>query len=410
MKLSYFAIALGCLALACGACRKEANELAHDHSHHAHSGAEDLDHDHEGHDDHDHDNDDHEDGDGAAHSSKEGNPDIITLSPEAAQRLGVKCSPLAAVPFGASVKCAATLASSADATAVATATTSGVVTLTRSAQLGAEVGRGTALASIRPDAVAGGDTNRAAKVELDAAAAEFKRIEALYADRLVTLAEYNSAKANLERARAMYSTQAANGTVSAPISGVVTDLLVATGQYVNAGDAIATIASGNSLTLTAQVPARLYRSVASATDARIISTTTGADVLVSQMGGRRVAGASASAGASAGFVPVTFTLANDGSLLPGTAVEVYILSPATRDAMAVPAKAIVEQQGDFYVFEQLDDDCYRKVPVSRGASDGSMVEISSSLAPGAMIVVDGTTALKLAQASGAVPAGHSHSH
>ena len=76
----------------------------------------------------------------------------------------------------------------------------------------------------------------------------------------------------------------------------------------------------------------------------------------------------------------------------------------------MPLSALVEQQGEYYVFVRLDDDCYRKSPVVRGATDGNRVEILSGLEPGQEVVVRGTTAVKLAQSAGAVPAGHSHSH
>lgn len=387
------------MALCCGACRREANELAHDHSHHSqseHHDEEGEDHDHEGHE--------HENEHG------KGDADIITLSSEAAERLGVGCDTATVSNFGGAVKVAGTIAASAEGSGVATAPTSGIITLARGIELGAEISRGAQVATVKADGMSGGDPNRAAKADLDAATEEFKRVEILYKDRLVTLAEYNAAKAALERSRASYSAPASTGRVSSPVSGVITSIDVASGSYVSAGQPIITVSSSDALTLRADVPARLYPSVADAADARIVSPATGSSVTVSSLGGRRAARAASAAGAAGGFVPVTFTMRNDGSLIPGTTVEVYLLTPGSHSAIAVPSAAIVEQQGAYFVFVRLDDDCYRKTPVERGVSDGDMVEITRGLQGGEAVVTRGVTAVKLAQNAGAVPAGHSHSH
>ena len=109
-------------------------------------------------------------------------------------------------------------------------------------------------------------------------------------------------------------------------------------------------------------------------------------------------------------MPVSFSFDNDGTVVPGSAVEVYLLGTSSRQAITVPRSAISEQQGDYFVYERLDEDCYRKVPVVLGEDDGDRVEIKSGLQPGTDVVTGGVTTVKLAGASGAVPAGHSHSH
>lgn len=53
---------------------------------------------------------------------------------------------------------------------------------------------------------------------------------------------------------------------------------------------------------------------------------------------------------------------------------------------------------------------FRKIPVTIGRSDGSRREILSGISAGDRIVARGTTFVRLAESSGAVPEGHSHSH
>lgn len=63
-----------------------------------------------------------------------------------------------------------------------------------------------------------------------------------------------------------------------------------------------------------------------------------------------------------------------------------------------------------FVFVKLDDECYTKVPVETGASDGRRVRVTSGLHGGETVVVEGAVTVRLAESSGVVPEGHSHNH
>ncbi|MFG6385194.1 MAG: efflux RND transporter periplasmic adaptor subunit [Muribaculaceae bacterium] len=408
MKFQYILVLSASMLFGFTGCHKEANELAHHHHEHSHEShnheGEEHDHDHEG-EGHDHDH--------AAESAKEKenhDSDVIVLSPEAAKRMGVATDTVSVSDFNQVIKVSGRIMPDAGGDAVVSAPTSGILRINKNINVGSEVKAGTLIGSISADGVSGGDANRTAKVNLEAAKAEFDRVSALYADRLVTLAQYNAARAELDRAKAAYSAPAASGRATAPISGIITALNVKSGQFVETGTPIATVASSTQLTLRADVPFKHYREASAVTDARIVVPSTGTSVKVSDLGGRRADSGNPSAGASGGYVPVTFSLRNDGSLIPGSAVEVYLIGNSSTKAVTVPVSALVEQQGSLFVFIRLDEDCYRKVPVVTGRSNGSEVEILSGLSGGESVVSAGTTAVKLAQSSGNVPEGHSHSH
>ena len=381
-------------------CKKEANELAH-HHHHEHEHAEG--HEHGDHDEAEH--SEHEHGGHEEHAA-----DVIVLEPEVAARLGVQADTVKTAPFGRAVKVSGRVMPAAEGSAIVSAPTSGILTLRGGINLGSQVRAGQVIGTVKSDGVSGGDVNRIAKVDLDAAKAEFERISTLYKDRLVTLGQYNTAKAAYERAQAAYSAPAANGTAVSPISGVITALNAQSGQYVETGAPIASVATSARLTLRAEVPFKHYQAVANASDARVVVPATQTDVLLSQLDGRRVDASGSTAGAQGGYVPVTFSLRNDGSLIPGSAVEVYLLGNDKYEAISVPVAALSEQQGLYFVFVKLDEDCYRKVPVKIGESDGSRVEILDGLKSGDVVVAQGVTAVKLAQAGSNVPEGHTHSH
>ena len=410
MKISYMLLLCAATTFSVSSCgNHEKDELTHNHSHHG--TAEDIHggegHDHAGHNhDHIHHNtvvqkDEHK------HSE---DPDIIMLKPESAERFGVVTAKVEKHVFGRVVKVSGSIMAAAEDDAVVVAPTSGILTIAGGMNVGSEVVRGSLVGTIKAEGVTGGDVNRAAKAELDAARLEWKRIEALYADRLVTQSQYNAARAAFERAQATYSTVAADGRAIAPISGVVTSLQAKTGQYVEVGTPIANVAASTRLTLRADLPSKHYSFLPQIKDARVAVPYSDALVTLSSLDSHRVNVSAASAAASAGYIPVVYNFRNDGSLLPGTAVEVYLIGSDSHEALLVPRTALSEQQGNYFVYAKLDADCYRKVPVTVGGTDGQNVEILSGLSDGETIVAEGVTTIRLAQSAGSIPSGHSHSH
>lgn len=384
-----------------GGCKKADNsELAHHH--HDHEGHED--HDHEGHD-HEHEGHDHEHG-GEEHENH--GDGVITLSPEQAELFNVTASPAQMMSIGNVIKVGGTLTASTDGNAIVSAPIAGVVTYTAGINVGSEVRAGSTVATVKAGVVSGSGANDVAKAELEAARAELDRLKPLYEKRLVTQARYNEAVAVYERARAAYSAPAAGGRAASPISGVIVSVDAASGAFVEAGAPLATVASASGLTLRADLPVRYSSSLADIVDARIVDPSNGHSITISSAGGRRLGNSQAAA--SAGYIPVTFSVPNDGSLVPGTAVEVYLIGKGDKPELTVPASAVYEQQGDYCVFVKLDEDCYRKMPVTVGASDGKNIVILSGLHEGDLVIDNGVTTVRLAGASGAVPAGHSHSH
>ena len=109
------------------------------------------------------------------------------------------------------------------------------------------------------------------------------------------------------------------------------------------------------------------------------------------------------------YIPVLFEFDNKGAIIPGSFVEVYLLGNPMESVLSVPHSALVEEQGLFFVYIRLDEECYKKQEVSLGADNGERVQILSGLKAGDQVVTKGAYQIKLASASNAIPA-HSHSH
>lgn len=391
----------GTLSVSMTGCKKEANELAHNHSHHNHEGEE---HEHEHGEGHVHGDEEQENKSGA-HASDE-----IIIEPERAAKLGVTTSKATPGEFFETVAVGGELSSAPSNQSTVTARSAGIVSLTPAATPGAHVAKGTTLATISGKGMAGGDANEAARVALTAAKRELDRLTPLHADGIVSTRDYNAAKQAYEAAKAAAGNGSAGGsTAVAPTSGTITQLLVSEGQYVDAGAPIAVVAGSSTLTLRANLPEREVRFLPTINGAKFRTSYSDQVFDIAEFNGRRSSDVTTTV-ATQGYIPVYFTLTNNGTLSAGSYCEIYLTGNKRDGVIALPTEALSEQQGEFFVYVRIDDEGYEKRPVKLGASSGDNVEILSGVNPGDEVVTTGTTFVRLAESSGVVPEGHSHNH
>ena len=96
-------------------------------------------------------------------------------------------------------------------------------------------------------------------------------------------------------------------------------------------------------------------------------------------------------------------------MIPGSFVEIYLLSKTMEDVIVLPEEALTEEQGLYFIYIQKCEESYKKQEVKLGASNGVEVQILEGLHAGDRVVVKGAYHVKLASASNALPA-HSHEH
>lgn len=394
MPLAAAAIAMAAGSATLSSCNSNAkDELAHHHHDHGHEAG----HEHSDAEGHDH------DAEGKEHAG------AIVLEPEQAKFLGVEAQPVKPSAFHKVLKVSGQILESASGASVATAPAAGTVTFAKGINEGSRVSAGTVIAHVRGGRTTGGDPNAAAHARLEAAKKELERIRPLHEHGIVSTADYNAAVAAYNAARAEYSPAAASGAIVAPLSGTVTRLMVKTGEYVDAGAQVASISSGSGLTLRADLPQRHYAVVSEITGAKFRTPYSDNVTDLSALSGSRLQG-NMPASSRPGYIPVYFTFSNDGTIVPGTPVEVYLQGAPRKDVITVPMGAVSEQQGRYFVYRKLDEDCYEKLPVTLGENDGEFVEVLDGVRAGDNIVVKGAVAVRLAESSGVVPEGHTHSH
>lgn len=344
------------------------------------------------------------------HGSHAGQSDEIVLKPSDAKRFGVYSKMVKPQPFNEVLKVSGQIVSAPNDQSVVSASSSGIVSYTSGIVEGKKVSTGTAVASISAKGMVGGDANEAALIAYEAAKRELDRITPLHEEGIVSTKDYNAAKQTYEQAKAAYSGNSTGSTATASTTGVVTRLIVKQGEYVEAGQPIAVISGNTRLTLRADLPERYYNFLPTITTANFRASYSDEIISLDDVNGKLVSSSAVAASDQPGYIPVYFTFDNNGMAVPGAFVEVYLIGSTRQGAIVLPIDAVTEQQGKHYVYVKLDDECYEKRMVTLGHSNGKEVEILSGLTRKDEVVSHGAVIVKLAEASGVVPEGHSHNH
>lgn len=361
------------------------------------------DHEHEG---HDHEAEIHAE-EKTAHS------DEIVLTPEKAKAAGVEAEVIHPGAFREVIQAGGQILSAQGQEATVVAASSGVVSFSRKIAEGIEVGQGSELLSVSAEHIQEGDPVRKAKVVYEKAKEEYERAEKLVGSQIVSQKEFAALREAYQNARLTYeallpSKSGKGVAVKAPIGGFVKNCLVKEGDYVTVGQPLMTVTQMRRLVLKADVSERYYAQLPRIVSANFKTPYNNKVYCLENLGGK-VLSFGKSSGDTSYYVPVTFEFDNRGDMVPGAFVEVFLLSGERQGVISLPESALTEEQGLYFVYLKLDDECYKKQEVQLGTSNGERVEILSGLKDGDTVVTRGTIHVKLAAASNAIPA-HSHNH
>lgn len=346
-----------------------------------------------------------------AHEDHDDDEGLIMLTDERIKQLGVEATEVQPGDFSNVLKVSGEITAMPGSDGVVAARQSGIVKLSAGVAEGATVAAGKTVASVTAKGVSGGDPNEAARVAYDAAKRELDRITPLHNEGIVTTREYNAARQRVDEARVALSGSPKGGSsATAPISGTITSIAVADGEFVEVGQTIATISSNNALSLRADLPGNSVGFMQNITGAKFRPSYSSEVVDVMAAGGSLITKSSNTV-ATNGYIPVYFSLPKGkNDVINGSYCEVYLLGSPRTNVLAVPEEAISEQQGRYFVYVEVEPCHFEKRPVSLGESDGTHREILSGVNAGEKVVTKGMTYVKLAETSGVVPEAHSHSH
>lgn len=358
---------------------------------------------HEGHN-HEHEEESHGHEDEHKHADGE-----IVFTPEKAQRFNVKTTKVTRSNFNEIIKVSGQISPAQGDEQTVIARSSGAIKLSKYAILGSHISTGTSLGYVSAKNIVGGDANENARISYLAAKKEFDRITPLYKEKIVTEKEYNIAKENLEKAKIAYTSRSdAGSAVTSSIAGTITQLYVTDGEFVDAGAPIAVISKNSKLILRGDLPER-YANALSLIKSATFKTAYSDEIYdIQNLNGHRTSSNVASTTAP-GYIPVFFEFSNNGDIIPGSFAEVYLIGASKPNSVVLPLEAITEEQGEYFVYVKIDDDCYMKKSVTIGMNNGKDVEILSGIKVGENVVTSGAVIIKMAANAGAVP-GHTHEH
>lgn len=359
--------------------------------HHAHEAAEEH-HEHEGHEEH---------------------GEEIILPQAKARLMGVKAETLKGGPFHEVIKAGGQILPTQSGEAVAVATMAGIVSLSGTLAEGTSVSRGKTLLTLTAKTLQNGDPIDLARATLERSKGEYERLSKLVGDKIVSQRDYAAAKEEYERAslawQALSQHRSEKGQqIVSPISGYVEQVLVREGDYVETGQPLVRVVQNNRLTLRAQVPERHFSALPSIRTA-YFRTAAGEKVYkLSELKGRILSYGHA-LGEGSFYVPITFELNSAPGIVPGSFVEVFLLSNERNGVLSLPHEAITEEGGLHFAYLQLDEEGYKKQEVTLGQDNGERVQILSGLKEGDRVVTRGAMHVRLAASGNAIPA-HSHEH
>lgn len=299
----------------------------------------------------------------------------------------------------------------------------GVIKLNNNTVAGKKVQKGQSIAGI-----SGKDLENSREIAYKTTLAEYKDIEARYniASRLIESqsiskkefsrikADYQSAKAKMLtfgdfNSKGEFNPRKVLSIVS-PRDGIISVLNVRNGDYVSSGDVIAEVTVGQSFLLKADFPKHESARLPQVIDANFVPEymSTNDALKVSEMGGVPLYGNKLAAGKSP-YIPYYFNLPANAELIPNSFASISVLCKAANDnkSVVIPESALLENEGNYWVYVELEGENYTRQEVLIGSRNGKEVEIKEGIQPGDVVVTKGAYRVKQAASSGEIPE-HTH--
>jgi membrane fusion protein (multidrug efflux system) len=175
-----------------------------------------------------------------------------------------------------------------------------------------------------------------------------------------------------------------DATITAPITGVISDRQVVPGQFVNSSGPLLTIVDTRRLLVRTFLPENVLSQVQVGQPARL-----DIEALPTREFPARVQLISPVIDAQSGTFKVTLeVLQPTPDLKPGMFVTVFITVAQHDDALVIPKRALTLDSPEPTVYRLRDGRAYRTA-LSLGFAEGEQVEVTSGLAAGDQVVVLG---------------------
>lgn len=252
-----------------------------------------------------------------------------------------------------------------------------------------------------------------AKAKLEKTKANFERAERLMSEQIIGQKEYENRKMEFAIAEAEWQTLSNTNnrggqTLTAPMSGIIKKLLIKDGEFAAEGTPLIEITNTRRLMLHADLALNYRPMLAHIVSANFKTPYQDEVQSLADYNGKLVsAGKVLESGKH--FLPVWFELDNVNDLVPGSFVELFLLTKPIPNQLVIPNTALMQDYDVNYVYVQVSGERFEKREVQLGINDGKNVQILSGVSEGDWVVTDGAYQIKMASMSSSIPA-HGHAH
>jgi membrane fusion protein, heavy metal efflux system len=352
--------------------------------------------------------------DEAAHASaQEENTEAITFLKEQAWKTAFATQDVSWQPFHSVIHTSARVKGQPQSAQTLNAQIEGQVNLF--AIPGQSVKKGELLAVIAPSGIENNLNTRLkeSRIAFEKSRADYLRTKPLAERQMVSQKEFLHVESQYKQ-DSMRHYQLANQLsqyglrITSPIDGFISSVHVTNGQYVDPGTVIMQVGSKSQLLIEAFVNQSDFQLVGGVFDAHFSFSNQKEIITLAALNGKVITN-NPFVTEQTTRIPVTFSVLNNGRLMPGMYLEAFLKTGKREQALVVPLSAVIEEQGLYYVFVQIGGETFVKRQVEMAHSDGVFTEITSGLSVGERIVTQGAFQIKLASMSGDLPL-HGHTH
>lgn len=243
------------------------------------------------------------------------------------------------------------------------------------------------------------NTVRQAEANLHTAKTDYQRYNQLYAQNAVTKQQLDTAEARMITSQTEADTAYANlntaqkqiddGAIVSPLTGVVANKAVTTGQIVSPGVTLLTVEQMDDVYVVVHVEQKDISLAKMGTPVRIR-----VDAYPEQIFAGQVAVISPVAGHESRMFQVKIRVKNNEQLLkPGMFAEAELSSDTVEQVLAVPRAAIMGNKGLQYVYVAEHNQA-KKILVEAGTLLGDQIEIKTGISAGMKVITDNLDKIK----------------
>lgn len=217
---------------------------------------------------------------------------------------------------------------------------------------------------------------------------EFERMKGLVEADATSRSDLDNAttqlsisKAQLEQTRARLE----RSHIIAPVGGILNNIPVEEGEYVQVGNQVAEIVNTDTVKVTVDVPERdiSFFTLGEKAEVSLIykgceKTLEGTITFISELANQQTRSTS-----------MEITLGNEeGFLRSGQIVHVHLTRRMLKDAILIPLQAVIPMEDGYAVYVANSDKAQRR-NVNLGVIKGALVQIESGLMPGEELIISG---------------------